>query len=180
MYPASIDGILANEKDFLILGAEWAADDGVVVGFDVAVVLVLQETLVDYFFRHFPLVYHHVPAAVVYPESVGAEGLFVVQSHKNTIRNELHVIDGRFLLETVHKLKWLILLHLTFGKLIDEDALGPTYAKHIRRLFLVVLWVEDWKYCTSSQLDIGEFGEVEIIRSSDPSERHYLRFVRED
>jgi len=31
MYPASIDGIFANEEKFLIFGVKGAADDGVIV-----------------------------------------------------------------------------------------------------------------------------------------------------
>jgi hypothetical protein len=143
MYPASIDGIFAYEEEFLILGVEGAANDGVVVRLDVAVVLVLEEALVDDLLGHLPLVYHHVPATVVHPQSVRAEGLLVVQGHQDALGNELHVIDGRLLLETVQKLKGLVLLHLTLDELVDEDALGPAHAEHVRRLLLGVLGVED-------------------------------------
>lgn len=67
MNPTPIDWIFADEKDLLIFRIEGAANDRIVVWFDVFIVLILQEPLVNDFFRHLPLIDQHITSTIVDP-----------------------------------------------------------------------------------------------------------------
>lgn len=67
VYPAPVDGVLADEEELLIFGVEGTTDDGITVWFYVFVVFVLQETLINHLLWHLALVYQHISAPIVYP-----------------------------------------------------------------------------------------------------------------
>jgi hypothetical protein len=133
MNPTSKDGVFANEEYLLVFGVKGAAYDGVVIRFNVFAIFILQETLIEDLFRNFPLVYHHITASIVHPQTVSSKGLLVVQSDQDSITDEFHVINRCFLLETIHQFKSLVLLNFSICEFIQKDALRPTDAQYIRR-----------------------------------------------
>jgi hypothetical protein len=101
--PAAVDGVLADEEEFFLLGVEAATDHCVVERFNVLAVLVSQETLVYHFFWQLLLVYQLVAPPLLRLQPVTAESVFVVQTHQHSLADELHVEDRALLLEPVHQ-----------------------------------------------------------------------------
>lgn len=81
VYPASIDGIFTNEKQFFVLGVEGAANNCIIVGLDIFVIFILEKSLVDNFLRQFSLVNHHKSSSVVEPKAISAKSLLIIKGH---------------------------------------------------------------------------------------------------
>jgi hypothetical protein len=78
MNPAPIDRILANKKEFFLLGVKAAADYSIVKRFNVLVTLVSQETLIYHLFWQLLLIYELVAPLLRQLQSVTTESIFAV------------------------------------------------------------------------------------------------------